>query len=120
MYLGYTLDEEAISMVNLTGAIRHTIPISQFHKGMAAQIFSDVRKHGAKVVIKNNEPECILMSPAEYMDFFDELADARLELLALQRVANGALEHTSTQKEVMDSLGISEQDLDDTEEAEIE
>lgn len=57
-------------MVNLTGAIRHTIPISQFHKGMAAQIFSDVRKHGAKVVIKNNEPECILMSPAEYMDFF--------------------------------------------------
>lgn len=107
-------------MVNLTGAINHTIPISQFHKGMAAQIFSDVRKSGAKVVIKNNEPECVLMSPDEYMDFMDELADTRLELLALQRIAKGALDHTSTQKEVMESFGITEEDLADLEEVEIE
>ena len=107
-------------MVNLTGAINHTIPISQFHKGMAAQIFSDVRKSGAKVVIKNNEPECVLMSPDEYMDFMDELADTRLELMALQRIAKGALDHTSTQKEVMESFGITEEDLADMEEVEIE
>lgn len=107
-------------MVNLTGAINHTIPISQFHKGMAAQIFSDVRKSGAKVVIKNNEPECVLMSPAEYVDFMDELANARLELLALQRIAGGALERTSTQKEVMDRFGITEDELAATEEVEIE
>ena len=107
-------------MVNLTGAINHTIPISQFHKGMAAQIFSDVRKSGAKVVIKNNEPECVLMSPSDYMDFMEELADARLELLALQRIANGALDHTSTQKKVMESFGITEDDLAAMEEVEIE
>lgn len=107
-------------MVNLTGAINHTIPISQFHKGMAAQIFSDVRKSGAKVVIKNNEPECVLMSPSDYMDFMEELADARLELLALKRIANGALDHTSTQKEVMESFGITEDDLAAMEEVEIE
>lgn len=107
-------------MVNLTGAINHTIPISQFHKGMAAQIFSEVRKSGAKVVIKNNEPECVLMSPSDYMDCMEELADARLELLALQRIANGALERTSTQKEVMDSFGITEDDLAAMEEVEIE
>ena len=107
-------------MVNLTGAINHTIPISQFHKGMTAQIFSDVRKSGAKVVIKNNEPECVLMSPSDYMDFMEELTDARLELLALQRIANGALDHTSTQKEVMESLGITEDDLAAMEEVEIE
>ena len=107
-------------MVNLTGAINHTIPISQFHKGMAAQIFSDVRKSGAKVVIKNNEPECVLMSPAEYMDLMEELADAKLKLLALQRIANGALEHTSTQEEVMASFGITDEDLAAMEEVEIE
>ena len=106
-------------MVNLTGAINHTIPISQFHKGMAAQIFSDVRKSGAKVVIKNNEPECVLMSPAEYMQFMDELADTRLELLALQRIAGGALAQTSTQKEVMEDLGMTDEDLADLEEVEI-
>ena len=107
-------------MVNLTGAINHTIPISQFHKGMAAQIFSDVRKSGAKVVIKNNEPECVLMSPTEYVDFMDELANARLELLALRRIADGALEHTSTQKEVMERFGITEDELAAMEEVEIE
>lgn len=107
-------------MENLTAAIDRTVSISQFHKGMAAQVFSDVRKSGAKVVIKNNEPECILMSPAEYMDFMEELADARLELLALQRIAKGALEHTSTQKEVMESFGITEEDLAELEEVEIE
>ena len=107
-------------MVNLTGAINHTVPISQFHKGMAAQIFSDVRKSGAKVVIKNNEPECVLMSPSDYMDFMEELADARLELLALQRIANGALEHVSTQKAVMESFGITDEDLAAMEEVEIE
>jgi len=109
-----------MKMVNLTGAINYTIPISQFHKGMAAQIFSDVRKSGAKVVIKNNEPECVLMSPTEYMGFMDELADTRLELLALKRIAGGALEHIYSQKEVMDSLGISDEDLAEMEEVEIE
>ena len=116
----YTIGKEAMKMINLTSAINYTIPISQFHKGMAAQIFSDVRKCGAKVVIKNNEPECVLMSPTEYMGFMDELADTRLELLALKRIAGGALEHISSQKEVMDSLGISDEDLAEMEEVEIE
>lgn len=107
-------------MVNLTSAINHTVPISQFHKGMAAQIFSDVRKSGAKVVIKNNEPECVLMSPAEYMEFMDELADARLRILTLERIANGALEHTSTQEEIMETFGITEEDLGGMEDVEIE
>ena len=107
-------------MVNLSGAMNRTVPISQFHKGMAAHVFSDVRKNGAKVVMKNNEPECVLMSPAEYMDFMDEIADARLELLALRRLADGALEHTCSEKEVMDSFGITEEDLDGFEEVEIE
>ena len=107
-------------MVNLASAINRTVPISLFHKGMAAHIFSDVRKTGAKIVMKNNEPECVLMSPAEYMDFMDEIADARLELLALRRIANGALAHTNTEKEVMDSFGITEVDLEGLEEVEIE
>jgi PHD/YefM family antitoxin component YafN of YafNO toxin-antitoxin module len=107
-------------MVDLTGAINNTVPISQFHKGMAAQVFSDVRRLGAKVVIKNNEPECVLLSPAEYLDLMDELADARLELLALRRISEGALEHTCTQKEVMQSLGVTEEDLAGMEEVEIE
>lgn len=50
----------------------------------------------------------------------EELADARLKALALQRIANGALEHTSTQEEVMASFGITDEDLADMKEVEIE
>ena len=107
-------------MLNLSGAIDRTVSISQFHDGMAEQIFSDVRKSGAKVVINNNEPVCVLMSPSEYMALMDELADAKLKFLTLQRIVNGSLEHTSTQKEVMESFGITDEDLDTTEEVEIE
>lgn len=107
-------------MINLSSAINHTVPISQFHKGMAAQIFSDVRKHGAKVVIKNNEPECVIMSPSEYTNFMDELAEAKIEILALKRIAAGALEHTLSEQEVMAFHGISEDELADFEEVEIE
>lgn len=50
----------------------------------------------------------------------DEMADVKLKLLALQRIANGALEHTSTQEEVMASFGITDEDLADMKEVEIE
>lgn len=50
----------------------------------------------------------------------DELADTKLKLLALQRIANGALDRTSTQEEVMSSFGITDEDLANMEEVEIE
>lgn len=50
----------------------------------------------------------------------DEMADVKLKLLTLQRIANGALEHTSTQEEVMASFGITDEDLADMKEVEIE
>ena len=61
-------------MNSIRGAIEHTIPISQFHRGLAGQIFEDVRRSGAKVVMKNNTAECVLISPEEYIRLLDELA----------------------------------------------
>lgn len=46
--------------------------------------------------------------------------DTQLELLALQRIADSALEHTSTEKEVMSSFGVTDEDLEDLEEVEID
>ena len=50
-------------MENLVPALRNTIPISLFNKGMAGKIFKSVKENGSKVVMKNNVPECVLMSP---------------------------------------------------------
>ena len=58
-------------MANITSAIRDTISISLFNRGLAGKIFEDVKQSGAKVVMKNNSAECVLMSPDEYIRLMD-------------------------------------------------
>ena len=65
-------------MNSVVSAIRNTVPITQFNRGLAGQIFEDVKSTGAKVVMKNNVAECVLLSPDEYVQIMDELEDARL------------------------------------------
>ena len=50
-----------------------TIPFSDFNKGMTGKIFEEVRNTGAKIVMKNNVPECVLLSPREYMNLMEQL-----------------------------------------------
>ena len=63
-------------MNSLVNAIKNTVPITQFNRGLAGKIFEDVKKQGAKVVMKNNTPECVLMSPEEYLSLMEEVEDA--------------------------------------------
>ena len=69
-------------MKSVMSALRDTVPINQFNRGLAGKIFEDVKKSGAKVVMKNNTAECVLLSPEEYAKLIDEICDARLLLLA--------------------------------------
>lgn len=67
-----------IKVDTIRGAIENTVSISLFNKGLAGRIFEDVKRYGAKVVMKNNSAECVLMSPEEYVRLMDEVNDARL------------------------------------------
>ena len=60
-------------MDTIRGAIENTVSISQFNKGLAGRVFEEVKRCGAKVVMKNNMAECVLMSPAEYVRLMDEV-----------------------------------------------
>ena len=64
-------------MASVVSAITNTIPITQFNRGLAGKIFEDVKRNGAKVVMKNNTAECVLLSPEEYVRLMDEVNDAR-------------------------------------------
>ena len=75
-------------MANVISASTNTVPITQFNRGYAGKIFEDVKKSGAKVVMKNNSAECILLSPDEYLKIMDELNDMRLLAIANQRMLN--------------------------------
>ena len=108
-----------MTAVSVRNIIQNSVPLSNFNKGMAGKIFTDVRQNGTKVVMKNNLPECVLMSPEEYIELLDELEDMRLLLMAKNRIENfsGKLH---SQEKVMEKLGITEEELDSMEDVEIE
>ena len=62
----------------IVSAIKNTVSISQFNRGLAGRIFDEVKRSGAKVVIKNNAAEVVLVPPDEYIHDKEELENLRL------------------------------------------
>lgn len=107
-------------MSMIRGAIENTVSISLFNRGLAGKIFEDVKRTGAKVVMKNNAAECVLMSPQEYINLLDELNDARLLALANARLARHSPEHAISQAQIDKEFGFDAEDLSDANEVEFE
>lgn len=107
-------------MASVMSAITNTVPITQFNRGLAGKIFEDVKQCGAKVVMKNNTAECVLLSPDEYIRLMDELNDARLAALAAERMSHFNPENTVSEAEMNRRLGIAEDDLAGFDEVDIE
>ena len=99
-------------MENAAAVIRNTVPISQFNRGMAGRIFEEVKKSGAKVVIKNNQPECVLMSPDEYIMLIEELNDAKLLALAEDRFSRYDPSKTYSIEDIEKEFDITQEDYD--------
>ena len=64
-------------MSSVISAVKHTVPISLFNRCQAGKIFEEVKRFGAKVVMKNNNPECVLLSPEEYIELMEKLEDTK-------------------------------------------
>ena len=107
-------------MRDMTNAITNTVSISVFNRGMAGQVFEDVKRSGAKVVLKNNAPECVLLSPDEYIQLMEEVNDARLLAVASERMKEYDSSAALSEEEVFSELGISADDLSDFDKVEIE
>ncbi len=107
-------------MSSIRSAIENTIPITQFNRGLAGKIFDEVKRHGAKVVMKNNSPECVLLSPEEYIHLLDEVNDARLLVAATQRMSHFNPSTTISQEQVDQEFGFTASDYENTEDIEFE
>ncbi len=107
-------------MTDITSAIKNTISISLFNRGLAGKVFDEVKKTGAKVVMKNNAPECVLLSPDEYIKLMDEVNDARLLAAASERMQNFSHQTLIDGEDVYRKLNISAEDLKDFDKADIE
>ena len=100
--------------------LESTVPISQFNRGMAGKIFDEVKKHGAKIVMKNNEPECVLLSPEDYIALIEQVNDAKLLLLANERMEKYDANKLVSHEDVMKRYGITASDLEDCDDIEFE
>ena len=107
-------------MTSVMSAIKNTVPISQFNRGLAGKIFEDVKQSGAKVVMKNNVAECVLISPEEYVRLMDEVNDARLLAVASERMAHFNPATLISEEEMNRRLGITEDNLTGFDEVDIE
>ena len=98
--------------MNIRSALENTIPISQFNRGLAGKIF--------EVVMKNNIPECVLLSPEEYIRLLDEANDARLLATAAQRMSQFNPSTAISQEQVDQEFGFTPLDYEDTDGIEFE
>lgn len=107
-------------MVNMANAIRNTVSISSFNKGLAGKIFEEVKRCGAKVVMKNNAAECVLLSPEEYLRMVDEVNDAKLLAFAVERMEHADLNTAIPADVLYAELGITDEAMDTIGEVDIE
>ena len=99
-------------MSSVISALQNIVPFASFNNGEAEKIFDEVKKYGAKVVIKNDTAECVLLSPQEYLALIEELEDAQLVAIAEERLRNSKSK-LFTAEEVCKELGLSEKDLEE-------
>lgn len=104
-----------ISLSKYPDILNAIIPISRFNKGEASKIFEEVIQTGMKIVVKNNKPACVLLSPEEYQRMIDEMEDYVLLKEALQRMENHDPNANITQEELLKKFNISQTMLDETE-----
>lgn len=107
-------------MAITTDVLNSLISITQFNKGQASKIFDRLRTERQLVVLKNNAPSAVILSPEEYERLAEIEEDYKLLLLSQQRIANSSMEHTVTFNDAMAELGISETELNEAEDVEIE
>ena len=100
--------------------LQSLVPISQFNKGQAAKIFDRLHSERELIVLKNNQPSAIILSPEEYTRLTEIEEDYFLLLEANKRMEENGSNKTISFDSVMSNLGISEEELVDTEAVDIE
>lgn len=109
-----------ISNLSINNMLNSIIPISRFNKGEASKIFDEVSKSGCKVVVKNNKPTCVLITPEAYQEMLDALENYNLLMEAENRVKNASDCDFISHEDVLNDLNISQEKLNSIEAVEIE
>lgn len=111
---------EVFVMAITADLLQSLVPISQFNKGQAAKIFDRLHSERELIVLKNNQPSAIILSPEEYTRLTEIEEDYFLLLEANKRMKDQGESKTVSFDTVMNDLGIREEELLAAEDVDIE
>ena len=101
-----------LNVLSLSNMLDALVPITRFNKGEASKIFDEVRETGCKVVVKNNAPACVLLTPEKYQEMIEMIEDQYLFALAEERLKyDSAITYSA--EDVYTKLEISSDYLDE-------
>ena len=92
------------------------IPISRFNKGEAGKIFDEVNESRvAKIVVKNNKPTCVLITPEKYEEMMEVIENYYLFVEAEKRMKSAQENDFISHKQLMEEINIKKEELKDIE-----
>jgi len=95
--------------------LNQLVPISRFNKGEANKIFDEVKAEGVKIVLKNNVPACVLMTPELYETLMETMNDYQLMCEVENRMKNASRGGFVSSEDAMNELGLDADTLNNTE-----
>ena len=107
-------------MDHTANILKSLVPITQFNRGQASRIFDRLRTERQLVVLKNNQPAAVILSPEEYTRLTEAEEDYQLLLLARERLAGNNLKNAIPEQDVLSGLGITEEEIAQAEDVELE
>lgn len=111
--------KEGYNMAYAANILNSLVPITQFNRGQASRIFDRLHTESQLVVLKNNQPAAVILSPEEYARLSEIEEDYLLLIEATKRLADNNAPSTPMD-EVMKELGITDEEIDAAEDVEIE
>lgn len=100
-----------IDDIKIGSLLDSIVPISRFNKGEASKIFDEVDSCGYKIVVKNNKPSCVLISPSKYKEMVEILEDYKLYIEAEKRMKSASDSAFINQEDVLKKCGVSKEDI---------
>ena len=95
-------------------------PITPFNRGQASRIFDRLHSERQLIVLKNNQPSAVILSPEEYARLAEIEEDYTLLLEANKRLEENHEKPALSFQSVLDDFGLSEADLEETEDMPID
>lgn len=111
-------EKEVLTMLDnmfRSDVLNSFIPISRFNKGEAGKIFDEVNKSGARIVVKNNKPTCVLISPEKYEEMMEKIEDYYLLEEAGKRMQYAQKTDFTDHEDLLKEFNIEKDELKDIE-----